>query len=101
MSTAKVMENRLRRTADRLGYFVSKSRITGLWTIRDDEGRFFSGSLHEEDVTVEEVADHLEAALEAEAEARAAREKDEERFFLKEAVSRFPRLFGGEDGDEE
>ena len=101
MSNAKVMENRLRRTADRLGYFVSKSRLTGLWSIRDDEARFFTGpQLDLHDVTVDEVAEHLEAALTVEDEQRVEREKAEATFFEEEARTRFPRLFGGADGED-
>ena len=102
MSNEKVMENRMRRTADRLGYSVSKSRVTGLWHLRDEELRFFTGEVNLEGVSVEKVAEHLEDALQAEAEQREEREQAEERFFLEKARSKYPRLFGEEyeDGEE-
>ena len=50
---------------------------------------------------MEEVAGHLEDALEAEAVERAKLEEAEARFFLEEARSKFPRLFGEEDEDGE
>lgn len=100
MSKAKIMENRMRRTADRLGFSVSKSRATGLWSIFDLQGRWSGDLPDQEEVSVEEVAQHLEEALELEAELLARRAEDEKRFFLDEARGRFPLLFGEDDGEE-
>ncbi|MDE0356572.1 MAG: hypothetical protein OXN92_02370 [Gammaproteobacteria bacterium] len=100
MSKAKVMENRMRRTADRLGFSLSKSRVTGLWSLIDDDGRFFmNGDLRE--VSVQEVADQLEDALDMESKQKMAREEEEARFFLDDGPAKYPLLFGEDnDGDE-
>lgn len=96
---AKVMENRLRRTADRLGFSVSKSRVTGLWRVVDEECRFFTGA-DLENATVEKVAELLEEALRMEAAEVAKRQEADERFFREEARSKYPLLFGANEADD-
>ncbi len=106
MSKEKVVENRIRRTAERLGFSVSKSRNTGLWSISDTRSQFRSEGAEKiesriaqpiKDVSLEEIAEVLERTLEQAAAERAKQEREAERF-LREAPTRFPRLFG-EDHD--
>ena len=102
----KVVENRIRRTAERLGFSVSKSRNTGLWSISDTRSQFRPGGAEKiesriaqpiKDVPLEEIAEVLERTLEQVAAERAKQEREAERL-LREAPTRFPRLFG-EDHD--
>ena len=88
MSKMKVLENRVRRTAERLGFEVSKSRATGLWSL------YYERTQREQaDLNLEDVCQHLEDELyqrKEEAEIVAQR-------LVEEAPERFPLLFGEED----
>ena len=92
MTTLKVLENRMRRTAARLGLELSKSRVAGLWSLcdRDHADRSFDHQVDKEGLTMDEVAGVLEDVLAVEAERAAQREVE----FVHTARSRYPRLFG-------
>ena len=85
MSDVKVMENRIRRTADRMGLEIRKSRASGLWSL---DGTGYPNDL--DDMTLREVCDFLEATLE-----RFASEREEfESELAENGAETYPLLLG-------
>ncbi len=86
MTDLKTLENRVRRTAKRLGYEkVRKSRRTGLWYLYHTHGAWEG-----KDLTLDDVCQLLEADLDAEKQ----RTEDAAEDLILTGAERYPLLLG-------